>query len=329
VGSVLYYAGDFCYCVLNACPVICVYISRGLYVCGVNCVDMFDRFTKPRMPAPVELPKYMATQLDTLASQYGNVVGEPGVKDAYLKEMNDLVAKSKEMLQTAVEKYNKDYSAPVQLKIADWYKDRNINVENFKAAAEDKRANAAMKEAGQISKFVASVLTSLGPYIALLLFIFLLIAGVALMATVMKSPKNIKSALKKQKAKADKMYKNFKVPDYLNPFSKMKGLMNRFSMSHSPNAFSRPRMRTGRCGNGWIDGGGTCINSQSPPDFDTQIYEGDNPVFIPWLVQDTFFLPQCEETYTIDENGKKTRTEKGKYFTDNGLTCTRKDNDKT
>lgn len=193
--------------------------------------------------------------------------------------------------------------------------DKLIDEWNVKTATynECRKVQAMEKQAGAVSSsvlvLVNSTATHLGPWLALIVMILTVILLAVFISMSSRSGSN-----KKSHAKGVHSY----IPKSLVKFTKL------LALKHSEDGESRPSSG-GRCGNEWIaDAEGnsrSCLNTISPADIKTKFYEHDSPVYIPWLVQDTFFVPQCESSYIIDKAGNKQPTEK-KYYIDGGLTCT-------
>lgn len=196
-----------------------------------------------------------------------------------------------------------------------------------KAYTECKIAQAKVSASNAISStliiLINSTASHLGPWLAFIVMIISFIIFSVYLAKSSSEPSSLSSSYSVPEPPS--LYMPFWLS---NLISRSKSLLRRytklFAISHSEDGQQRPA-EGGRCGNEWVDNkdpasSNTCLNTVSPPDIKTKFTENGSPVYIPWLVQDTFFVPQCESSYIINDNDEKVPTEKT-YYIDNGLTC--------
>jgi hypothetical protein len=110
-------------------------------------------------------------------------------------------------------------------------------------------------------------------------------------------------------------------PSGINPFKSVTKLASRVTIKNNVDGIDRPTLKGGRCGNTWIDAGDTCLNTQNPEPYKTGITENDQDVYMPWLIQGTFYVPQCEDTFIKNDGTGKSKMTDTIYFSDLGLRC--------
>lgn len=257
----------------------------------------------PRELALWVLPWYFAYQINeidnNLYPQHADKIVE--LRDTFYTRASDILKKINDNRRITNDKL-----------IDQWNVKTNAYNECRKVKALELQANAV---SSSVTVVVNSTANHLGPWLALIVMILTIILFSVFVALSYRSSGNSGGSSSNSSSNLF----------FLNWLHKIfKKHTKRFALKHSEDGQARPS-NGGRCGSEWIadvqGNSNMCLNTASPPDIKTKFYEKDSAVYIPWLVQDTFFVPQCESSYIIDKDGNKQPTDK-KYYIDGGLTCT-------
>ena len=281
---------------------------------------------KPKLPPVLVVPPYIVKNLNELMEQLKS--DYPGIESRDMYKGRDGLLEKKDQTLKAItdlingEKtgFNKILKDKYDAKYAMWAQKENSFNECRKAQSAAMAAKAQMPS----TKANAALLEGLMHYVVPVIFIIVIILICGGMASMGggDSSSNEDNSSSQYQSSSKKPGWSF-LPSWLNPGYSANMFFNRFSTSHSENAVDRPIVVEGRCGDKWIDAGTNCYNLQSPTPYKVSSKnpnEDNKDVYMPFLIQDTFFLPQCEETFVYDEEGNPQRTNK-QYYTDNGLSC--------
>jgi hypothetical protein len=214
-----------------------------------------------------------------------------------------------------LEKYNSTLDA--------WKSKNQAYAPCVQAQAEMKKASAFSARVSSIYTLFRSTTNHLGPWIAFIIILITIVLFLSFLSSMTK--KNFDNL--KNRDKESERISRFKewllriFPPELNPITYTKKLASRLRIKNDVDGIDRKKMQGGRCGSTWIDAGDTCLNTQNPEPYKTGLRENDQDVYMPWLIQGSFYVPQCEDTYTKDEETGKTKLTDKIYYNDYGLTC--------
>jgi hypothetical protein len=285
----------------------------------------------PKYPSPWVFPAYMIVQMDGVIDDLKNLdltkSENEGAEIKLTKLKGEIQANVtgllKELNDARVAKYEKDFE-DYKMKVSSYnecVKTQNeklkIEVEQLKAQAQKDLASTNFQMAREGGKdFMA--------YVVLVFVIWLFVMFCVRQYRKSRAPppqKEQRNRIETRKAATDN---NSNIGDSIMSMFRYYYNMvtNMFTDNTLAKGFGRKRIWGGRCGDQWIDNGTTCLNTVSPLPYNTGRTDDEtgNDVMVPFLIQESYFVPQCEKTFSYDENYKAKPTSV-KYFKDNGLTC--------
>jgi len=265
------------------------------------------------------VPKYIALEMEKALKKFNEAY--PTENGKY----NDLNAK-KDTTLSKLDEIVKEFNADIMVKYGKAksnYDTKNNTYQTCKKIQAELLAAWAITP-GALGK--AALLKGLSSWLVLLVIILILIFAGVFMAFLWGLGRR-KPSKSNNRSRNNKPGFSF-LPTFMNPGYSFSMMFNRFAFVHSKDGEDRPIVKEGRCGGKWVDAGGSCYNSQSPTSYkvlDQEPNEDGKDVYMPFLIQDTFFLPQCEETFVYDDNGNAQLT-KYLYYKDKGMSCTKLSN---
>ncbi|NDB85654.1 MAG: hypothetical protein EB127_23555 [Alphaproteobacteria bacterium] len=252
-----------------------------------------------------DLPKYIdAEDVKFLQDSRENVI-------------NKIIDEISKIDKARLEKYNAKLDA--------WKSKNSAYAPCIQAQADMKKAAAMSARVSSIYTMFRSIANHLGPWFALLMILVMIVLLMSYFTSKSRKPLNkmkfYREGQLSEQVSRLQLWISYYIPPEMNPFKAIKKLSSRVTIKNTVDGIDRPKTIGGRCGNTWIDAGDTCLNTQNPEPYKTGITEDNQDVYMPWLVQGTFFVPQCENTFIKDDGTGKPKMTDTIYFNDLGLRC--------
>ena len=230
--------------------------------------------------------------------------------------LNQMLEEISKIDKVRLDKYN--------AKLDGWKSKNEAYAPCVQAQADMKKASAMSARVSSIYTVIRSIANHLGPWFAFIIILIMIVLMVSYSTSKSKKPFSklqfMKDSKLAEQINPSKWFSSI-FPSGINPFKSVTKLASRVTIKNNVDGIDRPTLKGGRCGNTWIDAGDTCLNTQNPEPYKTGITENEQDVYMPWLIQGTFYVPQCENTFVKDDGTGKSKMTDTIYFNDLGLRC--------
>ena len=266
------------------------------------------------------LPSYIPTVMLKMITDLPKYIDAEDVKflqNSRENVINKIIDEISKIDKSRLEKYNAKLDA--------WKSKNGEYAPCIQAQAEMKKASSMEARVSSIYTVFRSTANHLGPWFALLMILVMIVLLMSYFTSKSRKPINemkfYREGQLSEQVSRLQAWLEYYIPPEMNPFKAIKKLSSRVTFKNNIDGIDRPKVTGGRCGNTWIDAGDTCLNTQNPEPYKTGITEDNQDVYMPWLVQGTFFVPQCEETFIKDDGTGNPKMTDTIYFNDLGLRC--------